>query len=710
MTVNLSALAGAGQQFFDNVGNTLSGGKLWSYQAGTTTPQTTYTTSAGNVAHTNPIILDSAGRVPGGEIWLTTGASYKFVLMTSADVTLATWDNITGINGTGIATNASAVQYDPAGTGAVATTVQAKLRQTVSVKDFGAVGDGVADDTAAIQAAINTEAALFFPNGIYLISNITLPSTVFLYANDATIKKKNATAGSMLSGSTANSSWQFENVVFDGNWQNQTALQSANIIYCSGTQSKINILNCEFKNQEFAAIRVDSSTVATELSYVTVANSRFFGGQEGTAAFAPRYISLGGASQCLIDANQFDLQRSPVAAGICGIATVLIGTPNSTSLIISNNFFTDVGRCASNRLGAIEAYAGAGGVVVTGNRLVRAYGRGISTKANINSCVVSGNIVDETVTDGVYDAHGITMSGTSDDVTIGSGFVCANNVVRDADGIGFNLIGDTLAPGYLKEASITGNICRNSASYNYNIQGYHNVVFSNNISFNSGDIAIRVTDVTGEFIFSGNLVDTVLANNGLSVFDDNFTALSASITGNVFKNIPLYGIVASTSGAVGIAGFTIANNRFENVTSSAVRFGGQTKASFITDNAFVSCPAPFSSVAASNFITSARNYYTLTNPPSLTIASDAITVWNDVHTVATEGGAASDDLSTIDGGYNGRVLTLVAASNSNDVVLKDGVGNLRLAGDFTLTHVDDTITLMFMGTTWREISRSDNTA
>lgn len=152
MTVNLSALAGAGQQFFDNVGNTLSGGKLWSYQAGTTTPQTTYTTSAGNVAHTNPIILDSAGRVPGGEIWLTTGAIYKFVLMTSADVTLATWDNITGINGTGIATNASVVQYDPAGTGAVSTTVQAKLRQTVSVMDFGATSGG--SNTAAINAAI----------------------------------------------------------------------------------------------------------------------------------------------------------------------------------------------------------------------------------------------------------------------------------------------------------------------------------------------------------------------------------------------------------------------------------------------------------------------------------------------------------------------------------------------------------------------------
>jgi hypothetical protein len=174
MTVNLSALAGAGQQFFDNNGNPLSGGKLYSYEAGTTTPQTTYTTAAGNVAHSNPIILDSAGRVPSGQIWLTAGLNYKFVLKTSTEVQIATWDNITGINGTGITSNAINVEYDPAGLGAVPTNVQDKLRESVSVKDFGAVGDGVADDTAAIQAAatqVTSNGLLLFPSGTYKISS-----------------------------------------------------------------------------------------------------------------------------------------------------------------------------------------------------------------------------------------------------------------------------------------------------------------------------------------------------------------------------------------------------------------------------------------------------------------------------------------------------------------------------------------------------------
>jgi hypothetical protein len=96
MAVNLSAFGGVGWQFFDNNGVILSGGLIYTYAAGTTTPQTTYTSSTGNTAHTNPIVLDSAGRVPSGEIWLTMGLNYKFVLKTSAAVTIATFDNIYG--------------------------------------------------------------------------------------------------------------------------------------------------------------------------------------------------------------------------------------------------------------------------------------------------------------------------------------------------------------------------------------------------------------------------------------------------------------------------------------------------------------------------------------------------------------------------------------------------------------------------------------
>lgn len=99
--VSLSIFGGVGAQFFDNSGDVLSGGKIYTYEAGTTTLLATYTSSTGNTAHTNPIVLDSAGRVPGGEIWVVSQL-YKFVLKTSADVTIATYDNVGAIF-TGIA-------------------------------------------------------------------------------------------------------------------------------------------------------------------------------------------------------------------------------------------------------------------------------------------------------------------------------------------------------------------------------------------------------------------------------------------------------------------------------------------------------------------------------------------------------------------------------------------------------------------------------
>jgi hypothetical protein len=93
MAVSLSQYAGAGAQFFDNNGNPLAGGLIYTYAAGTTTPAATYTSSSGLTANANPIVLDSAGRTPA-QIWLTSGLSYKFVLQTSLGVTIKTDDNI----------------------------------------------------------------------------------------------------------------------------------------------------------------------------------------------------------------------------------------------------------------------------------------------------------------------------------------------------------------------------------------------------------------------------------------------------------------------------------------------------------------------------------------------------------------------------------------------------------------------------------------
>ena len=97
MAVNLSPV-GNSQQFFDNNGVPLSGGLLYTYQAGSSTPLATYTDINGTTANANPIVMDSSGRL-ANEVWLTYGYNYKFVLKTSAAVTLGTYDNLYGIIG-----------------------------------------------------------------------------------------------------------------------------------------------------------------------------------------------------------------------------------------------------------------------------------------------------------------------------------------------------------------------------------------------------------------------------------------------------------------------------------------------------------------------------------------------------------------------------------------------------------------------------------
>lgn len=115
----------------------------------------------------------TAGAVAGDELLFVTGT--------------------TEINPVSI--TASAVAYTPSGVGSIVTTAQNKLREfLISVKDYGAVGDGVADDTAPIQNAINAAIAVSIAIGNYAIAAVYLPAGI--YKISSTIKTQgNPTTG-----------------------------------------------------------------------------------------------------------------------------------------------------------------------------------------------------------------------------------------------------------------------------------------------------------------------------------------------------------------------------------------------------------------------------------------------------------------------------------------------------------------------------------
>lgn len=94
-TVNLSPV-GNGTTFFGSTGLPLSGGLIYTYQAGSSTPLATYSDNGGSIPNTNPIVLNSAGQTPS-EVWMIAGYSYKMQIQTSAGVIVQTLDNLYGI-------------------------------------------------------------------------------------------------------------------------------------------------------------------------------------------------------------------------------------------------------------------------------------------------------------------------------------------------------------------------------------------------------------------------------------------------------------------------------------------------------------------------------------------------------------------------------------------------------------------------------------
>ena len=440
--------------------------------------------------------------------------------------------------------------YTPAGTGAVATTVQAKLRESVSVKDFGAKGDGTTDDTAAIKLALTygTGKVILFPSGVYIVdgSLLELKSETTIIGYGATLKLKAGTYATTqyflgtATGITYDAAIsRFKNITIlgieiDGNISNVTLTGSAG---CYG----INIYQTDLSVVRDVIIKNLAGTSGTGYGLVFSYSSNIVADNVTIDRTDRQNIIVWET----LDANIVNCSLKDSYFREC----ILI---SSNSPVLYQNSYARINGCkCDNTLNP-----------TTDTHVVRfsGFGSGI-----IESCEILGSTNAVAQVEGIYIVNGVDQR-----VTI------ANNRIKNCYSAIFI---ETTASG--KDALISGNDifdCTNGIRINATIDNisvcnnfvtvtdsplYINGAFYQNISGNSfsgGSVASSIINSSsgglGATVVNGNLWESITsasyvvlisATGVVPVVSGNTVANS---TANIIKSVPNSIFVGNTGGVV----------------------------------------------------------------------------------------------------------------------------------------------------------------
>ncbi len=412
----------------------------------------------------------------------------------------------------GAATTASAVSYTQGGTGAVTTNVQAKLRETVSVKDFGAVGDGVTDDTAAIQAAIDASSIVHFPSGTYKVTNqIELPigrdSSLLGDGRKLSIIKafgnvSDTTIGAIIklgsvSGLTAGAgteSFTFEDIQIDP--QHATYGSNDKAIYVK-TFLDGTVKNCRIKNSGTQGIYFQGITGS-----VFISETRF--GQCGTNA-----LYLKGSGKAYVQSCDFD-------------------GANTGDAIYSENDYTNISGCMFKNTNGPQIRQGESGQI-TNCTVINPVERAITIGNSMKRFVIANNSIDRN--DGSTNGYGISCDLTVPG-SVETYSVISNNSIMAHTGA--STFDDGIRCTGTKYAVISGNIINGTERY-----------------------AISADSVSGNLLISANIIDN-FSGDGINLSDSD----NCQMIGNVVRGDSAEGSVDWLRLASGTASNSLLSNVF----------------------------------------------------------------------------------------------------------------------------------------------------
>ena len=473
------------------------------------------------------------------------------------------------------ATDAANVGYTQGGTGSVNRTVLTKLQETVSVKDFGAVGDGVTDDTAAIQAAIDATSSsnqrLLVPSGTYISTTLNIKTNTYLFGVGI-IKRKDSSTGFLLSASGVND-FVVRGIKLDANKTGATGASFAVFAQSSCYQFRFDGITVINGKSNGIAIRSTADGAENTHSYI---NDCTVDGCDGYG------IEVQDCKNVTVSNN------SVLNSGSHGIFIYGTTVSASDAITVESNFVD-----GSGRAGIIAPYIlgttnfGVTRIQVLNNKVTRSGENGIGIQTS--SGVVSGN---QSYTNGTTISHqGILVNGnyltidgnstsnnTGVGIDVGDGqFISiTDNVVFDNGIIGIEI-------NSAESCVVDGNIVRNNytntssgvgANQRAGILIHKGAAFSGNsldITVSNNDVKTgpdqeygislltdtnRVSIVNNSVTSSGNTEDiNILADNGSFICRDNITSVASSIasaaTVTVDHNLR-FAIITGTTGITSI--------------------------------------------------------------------------------------------------------------------------------------------------------------